>query len=165
VVVSEGIRDGEGRLIYQTADPSQMDALRRPLTGGVGQFLAETVARELKFRCRSEKPGLLGRASMLHASERDVVDADLVGRQGVLALLAGETEKMVSLCPLGGGASWKLVVLGEVGGTEREIPREWTDDGPAAVNDGFLDYVRPLIGELLDYHAPLSFGPAGEEKL
>lgn len=165
VVVSEGIRDGEGRLVYQTADPSQMDALRRPLTGGVGQFLAETVARELKFRCRSEKPGLLGRASMLHASERDLADAELVGRQGVSALMRGETGKMVSLCPLGGDAGWKLVSLEQVSGVEREIPQEWTDEGPLAVNDGFLHYVRPLIGDLLEYHAPLSFRPAEEERL
>ena len=165
VVVSEGIRDAEGRLVYQTADPSQMDALRRPLTGGVGQFLAETVARELKFRCRSEKPGLLGRASMLHASERDEADAELVGKQGVLAMMAGETGKMISLCPLGADAGWKLVGLEQVGGVEREIPREWTDDGPLAINDGFLRYVRPLIGGLLEYHAPLSFRPAEEDKL
>lgn len=156
VVASEGIRDEAGQLVYQTEDRVQADALKRPLTGGVGQHLAETVAKQLKFRCRSEKPGLLGRASMLHASAQDRKDAEFVGRAAVQALLAGETNKMVSLLPLP-ATDYALVPLSSVAGVERTLPDEWMRDGDIPVTEGFLQYLRPLIGELTQYHSPFTF--------
>ncbi len=157
VVVAEGIRDREGKYVYQVADPTQSDPLQRPITGGVAQFLAEAVARNLKMRCRSEKPGLLGRASMLHAAMQDQKDADLAGRAAVRGLLAGETEKMVALLPLAAKCEtgYELVALERVAEVERPIPAEWIGDGAIPVKEGFFEYVGPLVGELVPYCAPL----------
>ncbi|MHB1701613.1 MAG: diphosphate--fructose-6-phosphate 1-phosphotransferase [Acidobacteriaceae bacterium] len=153
VVVAEGIRNQDGSLVYEIADPAQQDALKRPLTGGVGQFLAGIVAENLHIRCRSEKPGLLGRASMAHLSQQDRDDAELVGRVGVRALINGESDKMVALRPLRdsreGGCD--LVPLASVAGVERALPAEWLTTGPFAVSEAFRDYLRPLIGELDQY--------------
>ena len=159
VVVSEGLRNQTGDLFYETADPSQADALQRPLTGGVGQFLAGMVAQRLKIRCRCEKPGLIGRSSMLHASSQDLSDAELVGRAGVCALLAGHTNRMVSLRPLHASENigYDLVPLSAVAGKERPIPAEWLSDAATSVNESFLKYVRPLIGNLMQYHSPFRF--------
>lgn len=160
VVASEGIRDSAGRLVYQKADPSQADPLNRPLTGGVGQYLADEVAARLRIRCRCEKPGLLGRSSMLHVSQQDLEDADLAGRAGVQGLLSGRSGEMVSLLPLGRDeeAQYEFVKFEEVAGVERAIPAEWLRSRGDAipVNRGFLDYVRPLIGDLRSYHPPLA---------
>ena len=155
VVVSEGLRNGSGKLVYETLDPSQADALQRPLTGGVGQYLAGIVGQQLNIRCRSEKPGLLGRSSMLHVSSRDLEDAELVGRGGVRALLAGHSEKMVSLRPLqdAGDARYDLVPLDAVAEKHRPIPATWLAETSTAVKEGFLEYVRPLIGDLLPYQS------------
>jgi len=157
VVVAEGIRDRDERYVYQVADPAQSDPLQRPLTGGVAQYLADAVAQNLKMRCRSEKPGLLGRASMLHASTQDQRDADLVGRAAVRGLLAGETEKMVSLLPLQGrsDSGYELVALDRVAEVERPIPAEWICDGAIPVKKGFFEYLGPLMGDLVPYCAPL----------
>jgi 6-phosphofructokinase 1 len=157
VVVAEGIRDRDGKFVYQVADPAQSDPLERPITGGVAQFLAEAVARHLKMRCRSEKPGLLGRSSMLHASTQDQKDADLVGRAAVHGLIAGETEKMVSLRPLAEKSKdgYEFVALDRVAEVERPIPSEWIGDGAIPVKDNFFQYLRPLVGELVPYCAPL----------
>jgi ATP-dependent phosphofructokinase / diphosphate-dependent phosphofructokinase len=156
VVVSEGIRDRNGKYVYQVEDPTQSDPLKRPITGGVAQFLSEAVARNLKMRCRSEKPGLLGRASMLHAANQDLKDADLVGRAGVRGLLAGETGKMVTLLPLrdGGETGYSFVPLDAVAEVERPIPAAWTRDGAIPVGDEFFQYLQPLIGELVPYCVP-----------
>ncbi len=158
VTVAEGIRDRENRFVYQVTDPAQSDPLNRPITGGVAQYLAETVARRLKMRCRSEKPGLLGRASMLHASAQDAKDADLAGRAAVRGLLAGENEKMVALLPLGdpGQTGYKFVPLDEVAEVERPIPAEWIGTGAIPVKDAFFEYLRPLMGGLVSYCAPLT---------
>jgi 6-phosphofructokinase 1 len=153
VVVAEGIRDAQGRYVYQVDNPAQSDPLQRPITGGVAQFLAEAVARNLKIRCRSEKPGLLGRSSMLHASEQDRKDAELVGCGAVRGLLAGETEKMVSLLPLDARSEtgYEFVPLEKAAEAERPIPAEWIGDDAIPVKDTFFQYLRPLMGELLPY--------------
>jgi ATP-dependent phosphofructokinase / diphosphate-dependent phosphofructokinase len=156
VVVSEGIRDRNGKYVYQVEDPTQSDPLSRPITGGVAQFLSEAVARNLKMRCRSEKPGLLGRASMMHAAVQDLKDADLVGRSSVRGLLEGESGKMVALLPLddAGGTGTSFVPLETVAEVERPIPAAWTRDGAIPVGDEFFQYLEPLIGELVPYCVP-----------
>ena len=159
VVVAEGIQDKDGRLVFQTVDPAQADPLQRPLTGGVAQFLAENVARDLTKRCRSEKPGLLGRASPMHLAPRDLLDADATGRYAVRSLLAGESNKMVSLLPLRdatGPSECSLVAIHEVAGVERPIPAAWIRDAAIPVTYEFIDYVNPLIGELAPCYGPLS---------
>lgn len=156
VVVAEGIRDRAGRFVYQVEDPAQSDALKRPITGGVAQFLAETVARRLKIRCRSEKPGLLGRSSILHVSSRDMADAKLVGQAAVRGLLAGETQKMVSLIPLDepSETGYEFVTLDKVAEVERPIPVAWTREGEIPVGERFFRYLSPLTGNLLPYSTP-----------
>jgi 6-phosphofructokinase 1 len=158
VVVAEGIRDGNGRYVYQVSDPAQSDPLQRPITGGVAQYLAEAVARHLKIRCRSEKPGLLGRASMLHASSQDLKDAEVVGCAGVRGLLAGETEKMVSLLPLAdqSGTEYQYVALDSVAEVEKPIPAEWICEGAIPVKEPFFQYLEPLIGDLVSYCTPFT---------
>ena len=157
VAMAEGIRDANGRYVHQVSDPTQSDPLQRPITGGVAQFVAEAVARNLKIRCRSEKPGLLGRSSMLHAAEQDKKDAELVGRAAVRGLLAGETEKMVALLPLDtkndarSETGYEFIPLEDVAEIERPIPSEWIGDGPIPVKDEFFAYLRPLMGALVPY--------------
>ncbi len=159
VVVSEGLRRNDGELLYQSTYPSQVDALQRPLPGGVGQYLAEIVAHQLRIRCRSEQPGLLGRSSMLHVSSQDRKDADLIGRAAVHTLLEGHTNQMVSLLPLNSSnaSGYDLVPLSHVAGKERLIPAAWLSGTATAVNGGFVEYIRPLIGSLAEYHAPFRF--------
>lgn len=150
VVVSEGARREDGSLVYVKSDPAQLDPLKRPMTGGVGQYMADVVGQNLKLRCRSEKPGLLGRVSSALVSRQDVQDAELAGRAAVQALVDGESGEMVSLRPLSStaDAGYELVPLALVAGHERLIPAEWLSGGPLAVNEGFCRYVRGLIGEL-----------------
>ena len=153
VVATEGIRNPDGSLVYEMSDPSQHDPLKRPMTGGVGQYLANLVGARLKIRCRSEKPGLLARASMAHVSLQDQEDAELVGRAGVRALAAGETDKMVALRPLQdpGEVGYNMVPLSTVAGVERLLPEAWLTNSSLAVGQDFLNYLRPLVGELYQY--------------
>jgi 6-phosphofructokinase 1 len=150
VVVTEGIRNGDGSMVYEVTDAAQSDPLKRPMTGGVAQHLAGVVSKALRVRCRSEKPGLLARASMALVSEQDRSDAGLVGRTAVQALAAGKSGVMAALLPLGGenGSECRLVPLGEAAGIERRIPAGWLRDGPIPVTEEFCNYLRPLVGEL-----------------
>jgi len=153
VVCSEGILNPDGSLVYELKDPTHLDPLKRPMTGGVGQFLADMVGANLKIRCRSEKPGLIARAAMAHVSKQDRKDAELVGRAGVRALADGESDKMVSLLPLAdsGKCGYELVPLSKVTDVERRFPAEWIQDSVIPVGDEFFEYARPLVGDLAPY--------------
>jgi len=153
VVATEGILNPDGSLVYELKDATHLDPLARPMTGGVGQFMANLVGERLKMRCRTEKPGLIARAAMTQVSVQDQRDADLVGRAGVRALVAGETEKMVSLLPLDSAdkSGYELVPLSKVADAERPLPAEWILDAPIPVGDKFFNYVKPLVGELTPY--------------
>ena len=157
VIVSEGIAYGDGTPVFQQETPGPDGARNRPLIGGVAQYLSGVVAANLGIRCRSEKPGLLGRSSMAYVAAQDRADAELVGRQGVRCLLAGHTDQMVALLPLSGHAacSYELVSLAKAGGAPRSLPAEWLSHDRLAVNDAFRDYVRPLVGPLSMYARPL----------
>ncbi len=152
VVVAEGIRKSDGSLVYETSDSSQSDPLKRPMTGGVAQHLASIVGQRLRIRCRSEKPGLLGRVSMAHLSAQDLEDAALVGRAGVQGLAAGSSDTMVALNPLQESAlgGVRLIPLGEAG-VERPIPPRFLQAGEIPLSDSFLEYLRPLVGKLSEF--------------
>ncbi len=157
VVVSEGLQQAGGAPVYQVTDASQSDPLRRPMIGGVAQYLADFASSNLKLRCRSEKPGLLGRCSMLHVSEQDRLDAELVGRAGVRALAADMTGKMVALTSIRNqvGSGYVLVPLRAVAGLERPIPSDWITNGETSLSPDLREYLTPLVGSLPPYIAPL----------
>ena len=86
VVVSEGILHADGTPVFEQRLPQRKDvqgvAVNRPLIGGVAQYLSGVVSEHLGIRCRSEKPGLIGRSCMAQMSSQDREDAELVGREG-----------------------------------------------------------------------------------
>jgi 6-phosphofructokinase 1 len=158
-VVTEGIKNADGKPVFEVSDDTQRDTLNRALTGGVGNFLANVVTRELKIRCRCEKPGLCGRASLLHVSNQDLADAELVGRAGVRGAIEGRHAHAVALRPLGIANSepgYAFVPLALAAG-ERAIPAEWLAEPEAGgVSNEFLRHARPIVGDLVDYALPLS---------
>lgn len=160
VVVAEGLRDEAGALIYQTSNSSQSDALKRPLTGGVAEYLAGVAAEHLRVRCRSEKPGLLGRASMAHVSAQDLSDAELVGRTGVRGFTDGHTDKMVALRPLTDGSETgvELVEVSVAAGHTRAIPAHLLSDSALCMHADLIRYLSPLAGELPPYFNSAAMG-------
>jgi 6-phosphofructokinase len=154
VVVSEGISYPDGSSVFEQKIASHPGLPNRPLIGGVAQYLSGIVAELLGIRCRSEKPGLIGRSSMAHVSEQDRSDAALVGREGVRALMSGATGQMVTLLSLAVGPAQasELVELSRAAGSSRRIPDKWLTTGGSTVTQDFVEYVRPIVSELSYYN-------------
>lgn len=149
VVVSEGLSYADGTPVFEQYIPSTNGTHNRPLIGGVAQFLSGVVGEHLGIRARSEKPGLIGRSCMAHIAPQDLIDAELVGREGVRALLAGYSGCMVSLSPLHHGrADTTLVSLLQAGGPRRAVPTDWLSPHNLAMTEEFRSYLQPLTGEL-----------------
>lgn len=157
IVAAEAIRDEQGNALG-SAGQAGLDAFQHPLLSGAAQYLVELVKRELKLRARFDKPGDLQRMSSTHISAPDRDEAYLVGKMGVHALLAGESDKMITLvrdtqtpyhCTTG------LAPLSEVANVQRLMPDEYLNASKTMVTPAFYDYALPLIGEPLKYHTQL----------
>jgi 6-phosphofructokinase 1 len=154
-VVTEGIKNSDGSMVYENTASAQRDAMNRAIPGGVALYLAGVVAKELKIRCRFETPGLCGRSSALHLSEQDLVDAELVGRMGVRAALDGRHAHWVTLKPIGSSEQSAIVPLANCAGADRHVPQDWLAHPREGVSAKFVEYARPIVGKLIDYAIPL----------
>ena len=148
VAASEGIRDSAGKLLLTS---SSVDAFGHAQLGGVGEFLANVVADKLKIKTRSNIAGTIQRAMISAASPPDLEEAYLVGKMGVKYALEGQTGMMVSLirqsdapyaCVTG------LAPLNKVANAVKAIPADDITPDGNDVNEKFLRYVTPLVGEL-----------------
>jgi ATP-dependent phosphofructokinase / diphosphate-dependent phosphofructokinase len=158
IVTVESIRDEQGQALGAVGQVG-VDAFQHPLFSGAAQQLVELVKRELKLRARFEKPGDFQRMASHAVSWVDRDEAYLVGRQGLLALLDGESDKMVTLVrQVGQGyhCATGLAALSEVANVQRLMPGEFLDASKTMVTRAFYDYALPLIGEPLPVYAELA---------
>jgi len=157
IVAAETIRDEKGQQLGANG-LAGLDAFQHPLLSGAAQYLVELVKQQLKLRARFEKPGDLQRMSSTHVSPVDRDEAYLVGNKGIVALLAQESDKMITLvrddiptyhCTTG------LVDLAKIANEHRSLPDTYLDESKTMVTQSFYDYARPLIGEPLPQHIRL----------
>lgn len=157
IAVAETIRDAKGQALGAVGQVGT-DAFQHPLLSGAGQSLVDLVTKQLKIRARFDKPGDLQRMSSVHVSSVDRDEAYLVGQMGIRALLAGESDKMVTLVRHNErlyGCSTGLVDLSEVANQQFLLPQGYMNDTKTMVTQAYLDYARPLIGEPLNTYPTL----------
>ena len=154
IVAAETIRDEKGQALGAIGQVGT-DAFQHALLSGAGQSLVDLVTSQLKLRARFDKPGDLQRMSSTHVSSVDRDEAYLVGKMGTQALLAGESDKMVTLvrhsepryhCTTG------LVELAQVANKQFLMPQNYMNDTKTMVTQAFHDYALPLIGEPLNQY-------------
>jgi 6-phosphofructokinase 1 len=158
IVTAEAVRDERGQALGAVGQVG-IDAFQHPLLSGAAQHLVELVNRELRLRARFDKPGDFQRMASNAVSWVDRDEAYLVGRMGVLALLDGESDKMVTLIRESGQGyhcATGLADLSEVANVQRPMPDEYLDTSKTMVTRSFYDYALPLIGEPLPHYPTLS---------
>ncbi|MGT2742439.1 diphosphate--fructose-6-phosphate 1-phosphotransferase [Streptococcus plurextorum] len=145
VVASEGLKDKEGNPIVKPIFKTD----RATYFGDVSSHLANLIVKELGYKARGEKPGLLGRASIALQSPIDREEAILAGRVAVEAALSGQTGKMVAFERETGEAyaiTPVLVDIKEVMLHEKTLPAHYINETQNGVTQAFIDWCQPLIG-------------------
>ena len=148
VVASEGLKDKEGNTIVEPVFQTE----RATYFGDVSAHLANLVIKKLGYKARSEKPGLLGRASIPLQSKVDREEAELAGKLACEAVLRGESGKMVAFRRVSTEPYVMepfLVDIDEVMMYVRTVPDEYINDEGNGVTEAFKEWCRPLIGEEL----------------
>lgn len=145
VVVSEGLHTADGTPVA----PPLMTVGRATYFGDVSAHLARLVIERLGYKARSEKPGLLGRASIAWQSDVDREEAVACGREAVRAALEGDSGKMVGIERVSTEpyeARLVRIPIEQVMLEERTLPDEYVNERGNGVTDAYRDWLRPLLG-------------------
>ncbi|MDU2673502.1 MAG: 6-phosphofructokinase [Clostridium sp.] len=163
VVASEGLKDENGNPIVEPIFKTE----RATYFGDVGTHLATLVIKELGIKARSEKPGILGRASITMQSEVDVNEAIEAGRAAVKAAVEGKTGYMVGLNRISTEpykCETSLIPINEVMMYEKALPKEFINERGNYVTERFIDWCKPLIGRGIQEFTDFNLG-ARKEKI
>ena len=147
VVASEGLSDKEGKPIVKPI----FKVGRATYFGDISSHLANLVIKELGYKARGEKPGLLGRASITLQSEVDVEEAVLVGKEAAKAVISGESGKMIALSRNNGDGyniSTTAVDIKEVMMFEKKVPENFINEAKNGVTEEFIKWCEPLVGSI-----------------
>lgn len=148
VVVSEGLHAADGTPVA----PPLMTVGRATYFGDVSAHLARLVISELGYKARSEKPGLIGRASIAWQSPVDREEAIDCGREATRAVLEGDSGKMVGIERVSSEpyeARLIRIPIEQVMLDERTMPDEYINERGNGVTDAFRRWCRPLLGPAL----------------
>jgi ATP-dependent phosphofructokinase / diphosphate-dependent phosphofructokinase len=158
IAVSEGIQDEAGESWGANRDPIARDGFGHPLPGDVATRLASLVTSELGLRARSEKPGLLGRASASTVSSTDRSEAEAVAAFALSWAMKGNSGFMASIQRRVGSTyevSYGAVPLESVANGTRFLPLHYVAPGGSDIKGDYRDYAEPLIGGSLAPYASL----------
>jgi len=152
VVVSEGIRDKDGRYIaeYASTLAQQKDSFGHAQMGGLAAYIADLVKKHTGAKVRGIELSLLQRCAAHCASQTDIDESFHAGRAAVEYAVEGFTDKMVGFqriyshdgqyrCDI------KLIDLEKVANKEKFLPVDWINVTGDGVNEKFIDYALPLI--------------------
>ena len=145
VVVSEGLRDASGKPV---AEPV-LTMGRAIYYGNVAEKLAGLILKRLNYKTRSERPGILSRASIAWQSETDRREAVMAGREAVRAAVAGNTGVMVGFRREKGDdyrVQTVLIPIEKVMLTEKRLPDRFINERGNGMTREFQEWCRPLLG-------------------
>ncbi len=161
VVVSEGVRDADGKFLAETE--GSKDAFGHSQLGGVGPLIAGLVKDKLAMKVHWTVPDYLQRSARHLASKTDLEHALAVGKAAVEYALKGMNGvmpiiKRVSNKPY----RWKIEAasLEKIANHEKKMPASFIRKDGYGITSACRTYLSPLItGE-----APVPYGKDGLPK-
>lgn len=150
IAVSEGIKDKDGVFIAEYASKDgAVDAFGHKQMGGAGAFIASEIKEKIGAKTRAIELSLLQRCAAHCASQTDIDEAILAGREAVRLATEGHTDKMVAFERNSKSLPYvnmiKAIPLTDVANTEKKFPMEWINENKNGIKRDFLPYALPLI--------------------
>jgi len=149
IVISETIRDAEGKRIGSKAGGITRDPFGHPYVEGAAAHLTKLVEVHLKIRARFDKPGTIQRMSMPYISSVDQEEAYEAGAHAVKWALKGMSKVMVGFKRVE-SYDYKIkyvpIPLEKIPSQERILTPRFFDAPTNMVTPDFVRYALPLIG-------------------
>ncbi len=157
VVAGEMLRDRTGALVGSNR-ADHHDAFGHAETRRPGAFLRDLVQRRLGIRAKDDRPGSVQKVAGDLASTVDRAEAFALGQEAVRAVLAGQSDCMVTLERVADqpyACGYGRAPLTMVAGNVKALPEEYLD-AQGQPTAAFRRYAIPLIGEPLPPRAVLT---------
>lgn len=151
VAVSEGLRDAEGKSLVKPKHTTDFDSFGHAIPGDVSHHLSRLITTRTGLRSRSEKPGIMGRASLTIISQPDRDETYALGMYAMTSALAGLSgfmvgyERSTASAKTGTLMSMARFPLASVANVEHAFPESWILSHEELHPD-FFSYVTPLMG-------------------
>ena len=145
IVVSEGVRDGEGKFL---AEGGTKDAFGHSQLGGVGPLVAQMTQEALGYKFHWAVADYLQRAARHIASKVDVDQAYAVGKAAVELALRGKNAVMpVIVRKASKPYRWSIgeAPLKLVANQEKKVPRKFITTDGFGITAACREYLQPLI--------------------
>lgn len=145
VVVSEGIRDSEGKFL---SDAGLRDAFGHAQLGGVAPVIAQLVKTELGYKYHWAVADYLQRAARHIASKVDVEQAYALGKAAVEYAVKGHNAIMpIIVREQDEPYKWSInhVPLADVANQEKAMPAEYIAEDGMGITEACRSYLAPLI--------------------
>lgn len=145
VVVSEGIRNQEGRFL---SDAGLRDAFGHAQLGGVAPVIAQLIKSELGYKYHWAVADYLQRAARHIASQVDLDQAYALGKAAVEYAINNHNAIMpIIKREQNSPYQWSIdyVALSEVANQEKAMPKEYIADDGMGITPLCRQYLAPLI--------------------
>jgi 6-phosphofructokinase 1 len=158
IAVSEGIRGKDGIPMGAKLADGERDSHGNVQMSGTGA-LGDALARIVKAKCgikrvRADTFGYLQRSFPGVVSQTDREEAFLAGAAAVQAALeSGETKGTIGIVREDSKkykVAYAVRPISDAAKETRSMPREFIASNGCDVTQAFIDYARPLVGELPD---------------
>ncbi|HHW67722.1 MAG: ATP-dependent phosphofructokinase / diphosphate-dependent phosphofructokinase [Epulopiscium sp.] len=153
IVVSEGIKDKDGRYVSTLESVDGHDNFGHAQLGGVGSVLEQYVKEHIEKRVKKIELNILQRCAMHYGSKTDIEEAYMVGKQAVIYGVQGKSGYMVGLKRISNDpyiCETELVDIHEVANFEKKLPSHWINKEGNFVTKECIEYLAPLImGEVV----------------
>ena len=145
VVVSEGVRNADGRFL---SDTGLKDAFGHAQLGGCAQVVASLIREKLGYKYHYAIADYLQRAARHLASKTDTDHAYAVGKAAVEAAVAGKNSIMMTIERTSNDPyQWQIgeTELAGVANVEKMMPKEYITADGFGITPACRDYLLPLI--------------------
>ncbi len=146
IVVSEGVRDADGKFL---AEAGTKDAFGHAQLGGVGPVVAQMTQQAFGYKFHWAVADYLQRAAAHIASKVDVDQAYAVGKAAVEFALKGKNAVMpVIVRKSAKPYRWSIgeAPLSEIANREKPVPRNFITPDGFGITRACRGYLLPLIG-------------------
>jgi 6-phosphofructokinase 1 len=156
IVCGEGIVDKDGRPVSASEVSDKFSNVEFGAMGGTSaaMMLHGMISGEFGWRGEFQVCESLQMCAADRASAQDVEEAYACGARAVELAAQGKTGVMVSIVRESNQPyRWSLdeTPLAEVAAKAKPMPDEYINQDANYVTDAFLEYLRPLVGELPEY--------------
>lgn len=154
VAVSEGVQTSDGKLLGEgfIKEKDMHGNVQLSGSGALGDSLAnyvKTNSAHKKLRVRADTLGYAQRSFPEIYSQTDREEARMVGTEAVKYAVKGDIDGSVSIKRIGEYAvEPDLVKLSAVARKTKLLPKDFINEKGNGITKKFIEYARPLIGDL-----------------